>query len=296
MSTTQPLSSAPYERIKVTPLGPTFGARVDGVDIAEEIDDALWAELDRAFREYRVIVLSGQPNLPDRIVELSRRIGFTEAHIDSGYLLDGHPEIIKIGNLKVDGVMKSLFVNAREEWHFDYSYVAKPSIAALFYGVEIPPEGGDTLFADATAAFDALPEAEKQHLRGLTAIHSWARLHEQLEAMDPTRKPLSDEAKRRFAPVPQPLVYHHPVTGRESLWLAPQVIAEIEGMAEAEKEALLERLTAHVTSPGFVYRHKWKQGDLVFFDNRGTLHTATVFDYERHLRLMYRTTILDVAA
>ncbi|MFA5120885.1 TauD/TfdA dioxygenase family protein [Zavarzinia sp.] len=289
-------TAAPYTHITVTPLGGTFGARVDGVDIGASIDDAVWAEVERAFHEYRVIVLPNQPALPEKIVDWSRRIGFTEAHIDSKYLLDGHPEIIKIGNLKEGGVMKSLFVNAREEWHFDYSYVAKPSIAALFYAVEIPPEGGDTLFADSTAAFEALPEDEKAYLRGLTCIHSWARLHEQLEAMDPTRTPLSDEAKRKFAPVPQPLVFRSPVTGRESLWLAPQVVAEIPGMSAAQAEALLERLTVHTTAPRFTYRHKWNKGDLVFFDNRGTLHTATVFDYERYLRLMYRTTILDVAA
>lgn len=290
------MSAAPYRHIEVTPLGPTFGARVDGVNIAEPVSDETWAEVARAFAEHRVIVLSDQPALPDRIVDWSRRIGFTEQHIDSKYLLDGHPEIIKIGNLKEGGVMTSLFVNAREEWHFDYSYVAKPSIAALFYAVEIPPEGGDTLFADSTAAFESLDEAEKARLRGLTAIHSWARLHEQLEAMDPTRTPLSDEAKQKFAPVPQPLVYRHPVTGRESLWLAPQVVSEIIGMAPAEKDALLARLTDYTTGPGFTYRHKWRKGDLVFFDNRGTLHTATVFDFERYLRLMYRTTILDVAA
>jgi taurine dioxygenase len=289
-------SATDYKHIRVTPMGGTFGARIEGVDIGAEISPEAWAEVERAFAEHRVIVLPGQPALPDRIIDLSRRIGFTETHIDSSHLLDGYPEIIQIGNLKVDGVMKSLFVNAREEWHFDYSYVAKPSIAALFYAVEIPPEGGDTLFADSTAAFEALPEAEKAYLRGLTAIHSWARLHEQLEAMDPTRKPLSPEAKRKFAPVPQPLVYRHPVTGRESLWVAAQVVAEIPGLAEAETRALMDRLTEHATRPEFVYRHKWTKGDLVFFDNRATLHTATVFDYERYLRLMYRTTILDQAA
>ncbi|TDP44247.1 TauD/TfdA dioxygenase family protein [Zavarzinia compransoris] len=285
-----------YNHITVTPVGGTFGARVEGIDIARPIADAAWAEVARAFAEHRVIVLPDQPALPDRIIDLSRRIGFTETHIDGSHLLDGYPEIIQIGNLKVDGVMKSLFVNAREEWHFDYSYVEKPSIAALFYAVAVPPEGGDTLFADSTAAFEALPEAEKDYLRGLTAVHSWARLHEQLEAMDPTRKPLSAAAKQKYAPVPQPLVYRHPVTGRESLWVAAQVVSEIPGLAEAETRALLDRLTAHVTQPEFVYRHQWRQGDLVFFDNRATLHTATIFDYERYLRLMYRTTILDRAA
>lgn len=287
------MSAPAYQHIEVQPLGGTFGARIGGVDISREISPEAWTEIERAFHEHRVVVLSGQPNLPERIVSLSSRLGFTETHIDSTHLLDGHPEIIMIGNLKVDGVMKSLFVNAREEWHFDYSYVAKPSIAALFYAVTVPPEGGDTLFADATAAFEALDEAEKTRLRGLTAIHSWAQLHKQLEAMDATRKPLSEEALRKYAPVPQPMVYRHPVTGRESLWLAPQVISEIIGMDPAEAAALQERLAAHVTSPAFTYRHKWQQGDLVFFDNRAVLHTATVFDFERYQRLMYRTTILD---
>jgi taurine dioxygenase len=284
---------ADYQHIDVQPIGGTFGARIGKLDIGRPIGDAAWAEVERAFHDHRVVILADQPEAPERIVELSGCLGFTETHIDSSHLLEGHPEIILIGNLKVDGVMKSLFVNAREEWHFDYSYVAKPSIAALFYAVTVPPEGGDTLFADATAAFDALDEAQKAHLRTLTAVHSWAQLHKQLEAMDPTRKPLSEEALRKYAPVPQPLVYKHPVTGRESLWLAPQVISEIIGMDPGEATALLDRLTAHVTAPAFTYRHKWRQGDLVFFDNRAVLHTATVFDFERHQRLMYRTTILD---
>ncbi|NYZ12665.1 TauD/TfdA family dioxygenase [Azospirillum sp. RWY-5-1] len=288
-------STPEYRHLELKPTGASFGIEVTNIDLARPQSDAVWEEIIRAYLDHRVMVFRGQELEPEHIVAASKRFGYTEAHIDSGYLLDGYPEIIKIGNLKVDGVMRSLFVNAREEWHFDYSYVKTPSIGALFYAVEIPPEGGDTLFADSTAAFDALDDAEKEWLRPLVAVHSWEELHRQLEAMDPTRKPLSAAAKAKYPPVRQPLVHKHPDTGRESLWLCPQVILEIEGMEREETRALVDRLQAHTISAPFHLRHKWRKGDLVVWDNRAVLHTATVFDYERHLRLLYRTTILAEA-
>ncbi len=288
-------ANGPYRHIEVERLGPTFAARVTNVDLSEDLSEAVWEEIRHACLDERVLAFRGQDLAPAHIVEASRRFGYCETHIDGDYLLEGHPEIIKIGNLKVDGVMRSLFVNAREEWHFDYSYVAEPSIGALFYAVEVPPEGGDTLFADSTAAFEALPESEKDRLRPLVAVHSWQQLHRDLEAMDPDRKPLSQEAKARYPDVAQPLVYRHPETGRESLWLCPAVIVGIEGMGRSEARTLLGDLQEHVTSPAFRYDHKWEKGDLVVWDNRSVLHTATVFDYEKYLRLLYRTTILASA-
>ncbi|SMF65645.1 taurine dioxygenase [Tistlia consotensis] len=284
-----------YRHLDLRPVAEGFGAEVVDLDFGRPLGEPVWQEIVRAFHEQRLLLFRGQELAPEQIVAASRRFGRPEAHIDSSNLLEGHPEIIKIGNLKVDGVMRSLFVNAREEWHFDYSYVPTPSIGALFYAVAIPPEGGDTLFADSTAAFEALDEAEKRRLRGLTTVHSWAHFHLQLEAMDPTRKPLSEDALAKYPPVRQPLVHRHPVTGRESLWLCPQVIVEIEGLAPDESRALLERLQAHAIQPRFFHRHRWREKDLAIWDNRALLHSATVFDHERHLRLLWRTTILAEA-
>lgn len=289
------LDPARTSHITIEPLGTTFGAAISGIDLSAPLPEAAWDEIRAACTEYRVLAFRGQSLAPADIVEASRQFGYTETHIDGSYLLEGHPEIIKIGNLKVDGVMRSLFVNGREEWHFDYSYVKVPSIGALFYAVEVPPEGGDTLFADSTAAFDALDEELKDRLRPLVAVHSWAELHRGLEAMDPTRKPLSDEAKAKYPDVRQPLVYSHPDTGRESLWLCPEVIVGIEGMEDGEARALLAELQSKVIAPAYRYDHKWRKGDLVVWDNRAVLHTATLFDYEKHLRLLYRTTILAQA-
>lgn len=287
------VSGALAGKIAFTPITPGFGSEIIGLDASRDIADEVWAELEDQFYERRLLMLRGLDLAPERIVALSRRLGVTETHIDSKYLLDGHPEIIQIGNLKVNGVMRSLFPNAREEWHFDYSYVPKPALGALFYSVAVPPSGGDTLFADSTAAYEALDPAEQARLEKLVCIHSWAHLHEMLEKMDPTRKPLSDEAKQRYAPVRHPLVFTHPRTGRKSLWLCPEVVLGIEGMSREASVALLEELTAFATGPAFSYRHKWRKGDLLMYDNRALLHTATTFDYENHFRLMYRTTILD---
>lgn len=274
------------------PLGPTFGIEVEGLDLGRPLAAPVWQAIEEAFLEHRVLVFRNQELTPTDIVACSRRFGHTEIHLDSSHLLEGYPEIILIGNLMVDGVMRSLFVNAREEWHFDYSYVAQPSIGALFYALEIPPQGGDTLFADSTAAFAALDKAGQDAVRGRTAVHSWEHFHKQLEAMDPTRPPLSDAVKAKYPPVRQPLVHRHAVTGRESLWLCPHVITEVEGLSQEEGQALLARLVEHTIAPRFTYRHRWRRGDLVVWDNRAVLHSATTFDYERHLRLLYRTTIL----
>ncbi len=254
-------SLAGYRHLELRPVAGSFGAEVvaidgAGPDLERGLGEAAWHEIQSALLAHRLLLFRGQALSPETIVAASRRFGRPEAHIDSAHLLEGHPEIIKIGNLKVDGVMRSLFVNAREEWHFDYSYVSPPSIAALFYALAVPPDGGDTLFADSTAAFEALDAAEQAELRGLTAVHSWAHFHRQLEAMDPTRRPLSAEALAKHPPVRQPLVYRHPATGRESLWLCPHVIVEVEGLPAARSAALLERLQAHVVQARFFHRHR----------------------------------------
>jgi taurine dioxygenase len=290
---TQPQTTAPFE---LTPISQTFGASVGGLDLNAPVGPQTWAAIHDAFLRHRLLLFRGQSLEPERIVDWSKRFGVTERHLDAAYLLEGHPEIIVIGNLRENGRMRSLFVNAREEWHFDYSYTPNPALGALFYAVTVPPAGGDTLFADSTAAYDALSPEMKARIEPLRGLHSWSHLHRMLEAMDPSRPPLTAEQVAAHPEVAHPLVHVHPETGRRSLWICPQVIRKIEGLSEAESAELLEELQAHATQPQFTYRHRWQEGDLLVYDNRALLHSATVFDHERHLRVMYRTTILQEMA
>ncbi|WP_439815084.1 TauD/TfdA dioxygenase family protein [Zavarzinia sp. CC-PAN008] len=287
---------ASFQHIQTRPIHDSFGVEITNLGSDGNYDEATWAEIRQALFQHRAILLRNQPNDPDRMVAWSRRFGIAEHHIDAKARHDTHPEIIVIGNLWVDGVLKSLFVNAKEEWHFDYSYAAQPSLGSLFYAVEVPPSGGDTLFADSTQAYDDLDAATRARLEGLVAVHSWEQLHEHLMRMDPTRKPLSAEALAKYPPVRHPLVFTNPQTGRKSLWLCHEDTLEVEGLGAEAGRQLVWDLTQHVTSPRYVYRHRWQPGDLLLYDNRALMHTATVFDFERHRRIMYRTTILQDAA
>lgn len=166
-----------------------------------------------------------------------------------------------------------------------------PSDASLFYGEIVPPEGGDTLFADATAAYRSLDPATKQRIDGLTAVHSLESLRRWGLRHNPDREQEIDNRANSFPPVRHPLVRRHPVTGARSLFVCPAVIDHIEGLPIDESTALIDALIAHIAQPRTVYVHRWSQGDLVMWDNRAVLHTASLFDHTRYQRLMYRTTI-----
>jgi taurine dioxygenase len=187
--------------------------------------------------------------------------------------------------------MKASFNRGVEQWHADSSYRALPSDASLFYAEIVPDEGGDTLFADATAAWRTLEPAMQRRVEGLNAVHSLETLRQWGLRHNPEREPGVDNQASEFPPVPQPLVRTHPATGAKSLYVCPAVISHVDGMDAYSSEKLIETLIMHVTQARFVYRHRWQKGDLVMWDNRAVLHTASLFDHTRYQRLMYRTTI-----
>jgi taurine dioxygenase len=213
-----------------------------------------------------------------------------EIHSRFDNTLPAHREIFCVGNVERDG-MKASFNRGVEQWHADSSYRAVPSDASLFYGEIVPPEGAETMFADATAAYRTLDPAMKQRIEGLVAVHSLETLRLWGQRHNPDRKQNIPSQVAAFPPERQPLVRVHPVTGSKSLYVCPAVISHIEGMDQAESEALLETLITHATQPRYVYSHSWRKGDLVMWDNRAVLHTASLFDHTRYQRLMYRTTV-----
>jgi len=272
------------------PIGPTFGAEVTGMPIHGNVAPEMLTQFIALLHRYRVLIVPEIMLDPADLVAFSARFGPLEIHSRFDNTLPAHREIFCVGNVERDG-MKASFNRGVEQWHADSSYRAVPSDASFFYGEIVPPEGAETMFADATAAYRTLDPAMKQRIEGLVAVHSLETLRLWGQRHNPDRKQNIPSQVAAFPPERQPLVRVHPVTGSKSLYVCPAVISHIEGMDQAESEALLETLITHATQPRYVYSHRWRKGDLVMWDNRAVLHTASLFDHTRYQRLMYRTTV-----
>lgn len=278
--------------LRLTPLTDALGAEVLDVDLSGGIDDGLFAAIERAFLDHGLLLFRGQSLTPNRHVALSRRFGGLEHHVQKRFLYPGHPEILVIGNDHApDGTPTGYFIPGDGDWHTDMSYVARPSLGSLFYAVTVPPEGGDTVFAGATAACDRLSDADKERLAPLRAVHDYPYFDAKMCATNPRRTPLDDEQRARVPPVAHPILRTHPVTGRKAIYLSPEVISGVVGMEDAAGRALCQELADYATSEPFLYRHRWRAGDLVIWDNRCTLHKATPYDHHRYVRTMHRTTV-----
>lgn len=276
--------------LRATQIGPTFGAEVTGMPIHGDVAPELLTQFVALLHRYRVLVLPGIEVAPADLVAFSGRLGPLEIHSRYDNTHPVHREIFCVGNVERDGI-KASFSRGVEQWHADSSYRTVPSDASLFQAVVVPDEGGETLFADATVAYRRLPAATRQRIDGLWAVHSLETLRAWGQRHNPDRIVDSTSQVTAFPPVRQPLVRQHPATGAKSLYVCPAVISHVEGLGPEEGAALIEELIAHTTQPGFVYSHRWRVGDLVVWDNRAVLHTASLFDHERYQRLMFRTTV-----
>ena len=276
--------------VTVRQIGPTFGAEVSGMPIHGDVSPELLTHFVSSLHRYRVLVVPQACVEPADLVAFSRRFGPLEIHSRFDNTLPAHREIFCVGNVERDG-MKASFSRGVEQWHADSSYRETPSDASLFYGEIVPPEGANTLFADATGAYRTLDPVLKRRVEGLRGVHSLETLRLWGQRQNPDRKQDVKSQVAEFPSVSQPLVREHPATGAKSLYVCPAVISHIEGMDRDESAALIETLIAHITQSRFVYTHRWQQGDLVMWDNRAVLHTASLFDHTKYQRLMYRTTV-----
>jgi len=264
----------------MTNLHDHVGADVAGIDLAHPVDDATFAEIEQAFYQKSVLVFRGQNLPPDAQIAFSRRFGSLEVHILHQFQLTGHPEVLVLSN-KTDAEGKAVgLVDAGRYWHTDVSFTEVPSMGSFLYAVEIPPEGGDTLFASQFAAYDALPEEWKARLAGLKGLHGLNKT---------TAPKFTDTQLALVKGVEHPLVRTHPATGRKALY-AGVFVDRVLGVSVAESDDILDFLRDHWAREDFVYRHRWQVGDLVMWDNRSILHHATPFDGQ-YIRHMHRTTV-----
>jgi alpha-ketoglutarate-dependent 2,4-dichlorophenoxyacetate dioxygenase len=283
-----------------TPLHPVLAAEVSGVDLASSLDPAIVAELIAAMDRYAVCAYRpGRPMPNDAHIALGQALGpidttpvFTIAGRKRSRL---PPELNDVANIdENDEVMREgsrviLFRRGDRLWHTDMSFHPKRAVYSLLSAHEIPPMGGDTEFADLRAAYDALPESTKAKIEDLVAVHSiW---HSRAEAGFP--EPTAEEIASR-PPSQHRLVQRHPGSGRKTLYLASHA-SHIEGRPADEGRALLKELKEFATQSRFVYRHSWRLGDVVIWDNRCTMHRGTPYEDTRYRRDMRRATTRETA-
>ncbi|MDH1500268.1 TauD/TfdA dioxygenase family protein [Comamonas terrigena] len=267
-----------------------LGAEVVGLDLSRPLSDADFERLQQAHWQHHVLVFRDQRITPAQQVAFSRRWGPLQIHVLRQFQLAGHPEILQVSNIRDAQGQPEGLGDAGQLWHSDLSYKEKPSLGSLLHAQELPSEGGDTLFADQHAAYDALPQAVKQRLEGLQAEHSYLLHYETLRAKSPWRPALTQAQVDEVKPAVHPVVHTHPGNGRKALFVSEHFTSRVLGLTDDESRDLLDQLFAHSVQPQFVYRHQWQPHDLVFWDNRSVLHLAS--GTPEHLRRkLYRTTV-----
>jgi taurine dioxygenase len=274
----------PVMSIEVTPLSIGIGAEISGVDLKAPGADAR-AAIYRAYLDHRIIVMHGQEGLStDDVMAASRILGRElEPHVFTRYHHPDTPLVMVLSNRKDDTGKEKGLRDAGSFWHSDVSYKEIPAKATLLYALEVPDEGGDTLFCDMALAYDGLTDAMKQRLDGMTAVHNYAHTPREIFKSGEVTPPPD---------CVHPVIRTNPETGRKSIYINPSYTVRIEGLSDAESVALKDEIFAHCMKDDYCMRYKWRAGDVVAWDNAASMHAATTdkLDPNRH-RTIWRTII-----
>jgi taurine dioxygenase len=272
-------------------VSPHIGAEVIGADLGQPVGDNLFRELHQAWVDADgLLIVRDQELMPEAQIAFSRRFGdlasADENPVIRKYSLPGYPEIFRVSNKKQDGEPLGR-EDAGTYWHSDGTWQAWPSKASILHAIEIPPVGGNTMFADLYQAYETLSPMMQRVVDGLQAVHAMANASDTSYGREFAGK--DDVVASKSAT--HPLVITHPDSGRKALFVNRGYTAQIVGMSRPESDALLGFLFQHSTAPELVYRHIWRQGDLVIWDNRCTAHYA-IPDYKAFGdRYLHRTSV-----
>jgi taurine dioxygenase len=271
-------------------LSPVMGAEILDLDLTKVLNAATFEAIHQALLDHLVIVFRNQRLSAAQHVAFSQRFGDLMVHVKAEYLLPNQPEVLVLSNKKHPDGRPMGFEDAGRYWHSDMSYVEEPPLGSLLHAIEIPPEKGDTLYCNMYMAYEALSKTTKRRLEGLQASHSYLASFEGKTKSGYARDTLTEEQKAQLQEVTHPVVRTHPKTGRSALYVNPGFTVRLEGLPEDESAELLDELLNQVSKQGFQFRHVWQPHDLVFWDNRCTMHHATPYDtqFTRH---MHRTTV-----
>lgn len=254
--------------IEVQPISGAGGAEIAGVDLSQDLDDEVIAEIRSALAENAVVFFRDQTLTVEQQKAFGRRFGPLFVHPNfNGLTAD--PEIVMVKREPGD----TSFIG--ESWHTDTTMVAEPPMGAILYGIDVPPYGGDTLFSNQMAAYDALSDAMKKMIGGLRAVHSdiYQAGPQAGKNKGRSNKQRDDDDWQETRTL-HPVVRTHPETGRKMLFVNAGYTIAFEGMSEAESRPLLQQLCEHGHSPEFTFRFRWRKGSVAFWDNRSTKHLA----------------------
>lgn len=280
--TTAPRIAAPG--IQVQALGPSIGALVHGVDLTRPLDDDQRDTILAALLQHHVLFFENQPVTPPQHRDLAARFGTLHIHP----LYPQHPDAREIIVLDTDDSNPP----DNDNWHTDVTFIQTPPMGALLSARQLPPRGGDTLWASGIAAYEALSEPFRRLLDTLHAEHDFAQsFPPERYARTPEERVQWEAACAKNPPVVHPAVRTHPVSGRRGVFINEGFTRRIVELEKKESDAILNFLKVHIAKPEFTVRWRWKQYDLAFWDNRLTQHYATV-DYLPHRRVMHRATVV----
>ena len=270
-------------QMEIRPISGALGAEIFGVDFAAGVDDETFGRIRGTFHEHGVIVIRDQDLTPEQHLAAARRFG--KVNVNRFFApVDGHPEVAEV---RKEANQKK---NIGNKWHTDHSYDDAPALGSMIYAIEVPPAGGDTLFASMSLAYETLSDGMKDMLSKLEAVHSSRHVFGPGYKSSPDVADRFRNAEQAVQDAVHPVVIRHPDTGRKVLYVNPTFTVRFNGWTEEESKPLLDYLYAHAARPDFSCRVRWENGSLGLWDNRATWHLA-LNDYHGHRRLMHRVTI-----
>ena len=271
--------TAPFS---LSPLTPTIGAEIGGIDLSKQMDGATLASLREALLEWKVIFFRDQDLTTEEHLAFARLFGELEVHPFAPHK-EGYPEVLAIThNRERPG--------KENKWHSDVTWRECPSLGSVLRAVEVPDVGGDTLFSDMYAAYDGLSDEVKEKIDGAVAIHDFAHFRTMMQKLGKSPEEI-EEMNRKYPMVEHPVVRTHPETGRKGIYVNVAFTQHIVGMAKAESDAMLAHLYAQAAIPEYQCRFRWQKNSIAFWDNRACQHYA-VSDYWPAVRKMERVTII----
>jgi taurine dioxygenase len=274
-----------HAMVQIRQVGPRIGVEVSGVDL-RTLDEAGFAPIYQAWLDHNVLVVTGQDLTIHQFLAYSRRFGIVSPHPSKSTRHPDLPEITVLGTGKFnpDGSLnQAIYRRGAEGWHTDGAYDTVPFKATQLYALAIPDTGGDTLFASGYAAYDAMPERLRHRLEGVLGAFTYGGRRKAQALLNPE--------DRDRPPAFHPIIRTHGETGRKSLYFDPGKILYIQGAEKAESDALIDELTALMIQPEGEYRHKWRVGDVVIWDNRCSYHKAAGDYPPEQDRIHWRTSI-----
>jgi alpha-ketoglutarate-dependent taurine dioxygenase len=271
--------------MNIHPSGKALGATIEGIDLAQPLSDGDFKQILRALGEHGVLCFPEQRLATQDFVRFGRLFGELEINVANQFHEPDFPEVMVLSNMTEGGKPIGLG-DAGQGWHTDMSYSKEVALANVLYAIKVPMRDGrplgDTQFRNMHAAYDDLPAEIKTRLKGRTATHDFAKFWDMMRARpDSRRAPLTPEERAKKPPVSQPIFRTHPITGRTVLYCNPGYATRIDGMPDAESAELLRFLFQHQEQERYFYAHQWAEGDVLMWDNIGTVHNAAA-DYAPH--------------